>query len=355
MQGHRLGGLGCLVALSIACAPPGSGSPVVEPQGPPAVSDECQSVDPTVLAGCVERERFDADLVRVTGPRPPGSSRWQAVQNLCDTRLTELGFEVERHVYETGVNVVGTRLGTQWPDQYVMVGAHYDHIPGCAGADDNATGVAGALEVARVLSAADHPRSLMVGCWDEEERGLIGSRAWAVRARERELDIAVYFNFDAIGFVDPRPGTQEIPDGFSLIFPAEVARLREREFRADFIAIVADAASEPWAREMAAAAEREGLPHAVLAIPRLVQVSHVAVDLQRSDHAPFWDQGYPAIMITDTADFRSDRYHCYGGRDSIESLDTEFATRVVRATTSAAALALQGPRPVEPSPSPPAK
>ena len=333
----------------MACAATPGNPEATEPIAPPVVQDPCNTVEPEVLAGCVEHDRFVDDLARVTGARPPGSPRWQAVQNLCDTRLTELGFEVERHVYETGVNVVGTRRGTQLPDEYVVVGAHYDHISGCAGADDNATGVAGAFEVARVLAAAQHPRSLMVGCWDEEERGLIGSRAWAKSARERELDISVYFNFDAIGFVDPRPGAQEIPEGFSLLFPAEVARLREREFRADFIAIVADAASTPWAYEMAAAADREGLPHAVLAIPKLVQVSHVAVDLQRSDHAAFWDQGYPAIMITDTADFRSERYHCYGGPDSIDTIDTELATQVVRATTAAAALALQGPRPA-PSP-----
>ncbi len=169
----------------------------------------------------------------------------------------------------------------------------------------------------------------------------MGSRAWAARAREREDDITVYFNFDAIAFTDPRPDTQEVPPGFGLLFPTEVERLASRGNRADFITIVTDQSALPHAKELAKAAQADGLPVALLDIPTLVQRSHVAVDLQRSDHAPLWDQGYPAVMITDTAEFRSDAYHCRGRPDTIETLDLPFAVRVVRATTQATAMALR--------------
>ena len=68
----------------------------------------------------------------------------------------------------------------------IVVGAHYDAHAGTPGADDNASGVAGVLEAARVLAMAEHPRTLVVAFWDEEERGLVGSRAQAMRARAGE-------------------------------------------------------------------------------------------------------------------------------------------------------------------------
>ncbi|MEX1366420.1 MAG: M20/M25/M40 family metallo-hydrolase, partial [Nannocystaceae bacterium] len=300
--------------------------------------------DPVVLQDCVRADFYETTVRRVAGRRPPGSAHWREVQTLCDSTLSALGFSVERHAYGTGVNVIGSLPGTRWPEQSVMIGAHYDHIPGCEGADDNASGVAGALEAARVLSGVEHPRTLVVACWDEEERGLVGSRAWAARARERGRDIVVYFNFDAIGFTDATAGSQRVPAGFELLFPQEVERLRQREHRADFITVVTDIPAQPWARYMQAAADRDGLPLALLSIPTLVKQTHVAIDLQRSDHASLWDAGYPAIMITDTAEYRSDAYHCRGRPDTVDELDLGFATRVVRATVHAAAVALAGPR-----------
>lgn len=322
------------------------------PEPLPAVAERsdagCAGSDAQALHDCVQADRYEARLRQVVGMRPPGSAHWRAVQQLCDQTFDALGFSVERHAYATGINVLGVRRGERWPEQRVVVGAHYDHIPGCAGADDNASGVAGVLEAARVLADAPLARTLVVACWDEEERGLLGSRAWAARARERQEQIVVYFNFDAIGFVDRRPGTQRIPAGFSLLFPEQVAALQAQQSRADFIAIVTDAAARPHAQAMAEAAQRDGLPHTLLSIPTLVQRTHIAVDLQRSDHAALWDEGYPAIMITDTAEYRSGAYHCRERPDTIDQIDVDFATGVVAATTYAAALALNPP--VDPDP-----
>src|SRR5205085_2928777 len=131
----------------------------------------------------VDRAGFEADVISIAAPRTPRTPHWQAVQDLCADRFAALGYEVERHAYATGVNVIGVRTGTKLPAERIVVSAHYDSVPNCAGADDNGTGTAATLEVARVLSLQPHDRTLVVACWDEEERGLIGSSAYVARAK----------------------------------------------------------------------------------------------------------------------------------------------------------------------------
>ena len=300
----------------------------------------CGAESPLALSQCVEAARYQADLETVAMPREPESAHWQAVQDLCASRLEALGFTVERHAYATGVNVIGVREGTSEPARRVLVGAHYDHIPGCAGADDNASGVAGALEAARVLAMAPTPRTLVVACWDEEERGLIGSRAYAERARANGETVDAYFNFEMIGFTDDTPGSQEMPAGFELLFRDAARELERNESRGDFIAVIGDPASEPTVASLERYADRLGLPFIPLVIPESLLDSPLIGDLKRSDHASFWAEGYPGMMITDTSEFRYDDYHCRGGPDAVANLDRDFAALVVAMTVAAAAESL---------------
>jgi hypothetical protein len=305
----------------------------------------CAGRTATEIGSCVDVERIAADIVRIARPRPPGSPHWLDTQSLCAETFASLGYAVQQHRYDTGINVFGVRPGRVDPDARVVVGAHYDHIAGCAGADDNASGVAGVLELARLLASTDHPRTLMLACWDEEERGLLGSSAWVRDARARGEQIEVYFNFDAIGVRRTEPDTQRIPTGFELLFRDEVARLDAAQRRGDFIAIVTNAAARPYADAIAVHAEQRNLPHTVLEIGALVLATPIAIDLRRSDHAPFWDAGYPAIMITDTADFRTDTYHCQQRPDEPSTVDPAFTADVVGATASAVVHALHGTQP----------
>src|SRR5690606_14569706 len=128
------------------------------------------------------------------------------IRELLGQRLEELGLSVERQDYGSGVNVVGTRPGQS--AEQVIVSAHYDHIPGCRGADDNASGMAAALEIARVLGPGPFERALVIAFWDEEETGLFGSRAYANRARDRGDRIRLAISLDAIGFANRAPGSQ---------------------------------------------------------------------------------------------------------------------------------------------------
>lgn len=296
----------------------------------------CATTDPLALSQCVERARYETDLAEIAMPREPSSAHWQLVQDLCADRLASLGFTVERHAYATGVNVIGVRDGATDPTHRVLVGAHYDHIPGCAGADDNATGVAGALEVARVLSTASYDRTLVVACWDEEERGLVGSRAYAVRARTRGELIDDSFDFEMIGYRNTAPNTQRLPLGIDLVFRDANAEYLANEKRADFVAVVGDPASDDAITHLETYADRIGLPFIPLRVPASLLQSSAAGDLRRSDHASFWDQTYPGVLITDTSEFRYAEYHCMGGPDVVSNLDAAFSTQILQMTVAAA-------------------
>jgi len=305
-----------------------------------AVPASCDAGSPLGLSQCVDGARYQTDLELIAAPRPPGSAHWQVVQDLCADRLASLGFEVERHTYATGVNVIGVRTGNSEPGRQVLVAAHYDHIDGCAGADDNATGTAAALESARVLAMAGFPHTLVVACWDEEERGLIGSGAYADRARAADDDIVVYYNYEMIGYVDDTPGSQSFPAGFDLLFPEAARELEANENRGDFLALIADETASDAVSLLDRYGEALGLPTISIVLTTDLLTVPLLGDLRRSDHSRFWDQAYPAIMLTDTSEFRYDAYHCRSGPDDVGNLDQGFTTRVIQTTVAAAAASL---------------
>lgn len=284
----------------------------------------------------VDGARYRAELEIVAAPRPPGSAHWRAVQDRCAQIFGEAGLAVERQDYGSGVNVLGELRGTTSPDEIVLVGAHYGSLSDCPGADDNASGVAGVLEIARLLGQKSFAKTLIFACWDEEETGLHGSRAFVARLPASRR-LTAHFNFEMIAFASGVPDSQTIPSGFSRLFPAQVAALEANQRRADFVALVADSASAPAAARFVVEANAIGLPVQRLDVPDVLKGAAELGDLRRSDHAAFWDAGLPGIMITDTADFRNPSYHCRSGSDTVATLNFDFATKVVRATARAAA------------------
>ncbi len=298
------------------------------------------AASPEALADCVDIDAYQSDLEFIASLRVPGSTHWQAVQDLCAERLTELGYEVELFEYGSGVNVLGSRPGSNPDAPRVLVGAHYDHIEDCAGADDNATGVAGSLEAARVLAQGQYANTLTIACWDEEELGLIGSEAFAMAASAQGIDIGVYFNFEMIGYASDEPDTQLLPTGFDLIFPDEIAMIEANDNRGDFLFLTGNVPAEDALANIVAQSERVELPVIGVTLNDQQVSNPLFGDLRRSDHAPFWDQGFGAIFISDTGEFRNDRYHCFGGEDTVDSLVPAFTEKVLQATVASAAIAL---------------
>ena len=283
-----------------------------------------------------ERARIERDLRFVAKPRPPASAHHAAVAELCTTRLSSLGFEVEQHVFDGGVNIVG-RLGDPQRER-VVLSAHYDHVAGCSGADDNASGVAALLEAARVLTTGSprgngtFERTLIAACWDREEDGLLGSLAYAKRARMSErADILTAISLDGIAYTDKRPGSQHVPEPFAIAFPDQLAQVESNDHRGDFLAVIGD--SDAALSAYVSHGESAGLP--IVALPLGVVTKLALTDSQRSDHASFWAFGYPGIIVTDTADYRYPQYHCYQGDDVVELLDLEFLTKVTTVTARA--------------------
>ncbi|MEM6993028.1 MAG: M28 family peptidase [Myxococcota bacterium] len=311
--------------------------------GPPACG---ATVDE--LIACVSQDRYVQDVTFIAQPRPPGSPHHQAVADLCFNTLSGLGYEVERVEFATGTNVVGRKLGRTLPDEVVVFGAHYDSInePGvsdaCPGADDNASGTAGILETARVLAAAEFDRTVVFGCWDDEENHadgaeLGGSTAFVAAAVADGQNIIGHYDYEMIGFRSSEPDTQRVPEGFDAVFPDQVAALTANEFRGDFITIVADEHAHDMADALVRHAEPLGLPTMWLELETAWTTSPLFSDLRRSDHAAFWDAGIPAIMITDSSEFRYKPYHCRDGIDELSLLDHEFSTQVIQISVGSAA------------------
>jgi Zn-dependent M28 family amino/carboxypeptidase len=324
------------MVLAAAC---GDGSDEMNTAGNSMPSDSCDAVCGSAIAAGVSRDRWAADLAAVAQPRPSGSPGWQAVQDLCAMRFSEAGFNVERHAYGTGTNVVGT-LATGARGPRLLVSAHYDGVADCQGADDNASGVAGVLEAARVLGAAEVAGTLIVACWDEEERGLIGSSAYAARQRDRGEGIDAAFSMDMIGYASAAPGSQQIGPGFDALFPVQTANLAAKGYVGDFVAVIFDSGARPAGQTFAVQAAAAGVAAASLEIPNAILGSGETADFRRSDHASFWSAGMPALMVTDTAELRNPHYHCVNAPDAPGDLDADFAARVVRAQVGTIAVTL---------------
>lgn len=138
----------------------------------------------------------------------PGSIQ---AQNWIYAKFDSLGLDVELHDFNmpggaASDNVIATLAGTKYPEEYVVLGAHYDSYAGGSyepGADDNATGTAGILEIARILSQYEFDRTIIFATWSGEEYGLYGSEAWANEAAQNGMNILGYFNIDMAGYLEP--------------------------------------------------------------------------------------------------------------------------------------------------------
>lgn len=319
--------------LLAACTPSSPSSvvepPVTPPAPQPAPTEMPVPTDPPEPPGpstdVVDRAGYEADVRLLAVPRTPNSPGWQAAQDLCADRFAELGYEVTLDTFATGTNVLGRKVGGEGT---VVVGAHYDSVAGCDGADDNASGVAGVLELARMLQDAELDHDVLFACWDQEEAGLVGSTAWV---RDHTEVVLEAWSLEMIGYASSAPNTQTLPFGIDLLFPNQAAAVAANDNRGDFIAFVADVPMQGSATDFQAHAHAIGLPVVPLLLNRNLVDSPFTGDLKRSDHAPFWAAGIPAVMLTDSANFRNQAYHCVGAPDTVDRLDFEFAGDVLQA------------------------
>lgn len=336
-----------LSVLTTGCG----GTQAVGDSGPSDVAVEIfrEPVPPTLcdtssarnLSACVSEERYVASLTEAARVRPSGSAGWLAVQTQIARELTEAGFSPQLENYGTGSNIVATRVGSVLPSEWIVISAHYDSVANCDGADDNASGVAGILEAARILGMVTFDRSLVVALWDEEEAGLIGSEAFVSGWSARGLgDIRFAVSLEMIGYRNNAEGSQTLPTGFEFVFREASDFATSNGSRGDFIAMIHDTRLQSFATSFVASANHWGLRAVGIEVPDALLLSDWIANLRRSDHAPFWRQNISAAMVTDTANFRNPGYHCQGVPDSLGTIDTEFATLNTRAIVEATVLEL---------------
>lgn len=335
-----------------AGAPPGSAASVAAPPSARVSADVASASasvalpPPAVTApDDARRARLEADVAKVAVVRPPGSPGHEAVKRHVVGELERAGFEPELSRFSAGgggQNVIATRAGTKHPDEIVVLSAHYDHIAGCAGADDNASGVAVILEAARAMIKPGD-RTLVIASWDREEDGLVGSSAWAVAARQRGARIALAISLDGVGYADHRDGSQTLPDGAAAVLPDVAKRLAANHARGDFVAALGDSGAAGSLAFFERAGAAIGQPAFGVELAGLSRL--MLLDAARSDHASFWAVGYPAVLITDTANFRNPRYHCNGGPDDKGTLDYDMLARVASLVIATTEDALRGGAP----------
>ncbi|HHP7246111.1 MAG TPA: M28 family peptidase [Elainellaceae cyanobacterium] len=271
-------------------------------------------------------ERLLSDLRALEFERYSPVERAQA-RHYISQALTDAGWSVQRQIFAGGVNLYADRPGTDPNAGAILVGAHYDSVERSPGIDDNATGVAVVLEVARLLGAIPTPHPLKVVLFDLEEAGLLGSKAFVSEMEVESIDGALIM--EMVGYSCDVAGCQQYPDRLPIPQPSD---------RGDFIAVIGD---QGHARLIDAFQQPSSTFPSVftLAIPVL---GPIIPDLLRSDHVPFWQAGIGAVMVTDTANFRNPHYH--QPTDRVDTINPDFLSGVAQRVVDAVTLLLNAPQ-----------
>ncbi|MCK6428634.1 M20/M25/M40 family metallo-hydrolase [Betaproteobacteria bacterium PRO7] len=238
-----------------------------------------------------------------------------------------IGYDVARQTYVAeGVassNLEVTRPGGPRGSEIVLAGAHYDTVPGSPGADDNASGVAALIEIARVLRETRCERTVKLVAFVNEEPpffywGEMGSRVYARAARARGDDIRVMLSLEMLGCYSDAPGSQSYPPLLGFFYPKA----------GNFIGFVSNLRSRRALREVVRAFRSASDFRAEsLASPAIVP------GVSWSDQLSFWREGYRAVMVTDTAFYRYPHYH--RATDTPDRLDYARMARVVEGLAGA--------------------
>ncbi len=315
------GSAGVGASSSVAVAPPPVASPA-EPTVP------AFAFDPEIAAAVarIDARAYARDLAAIVGERNDvtAPAHLAAVTRTVGLELGRAGFLVRRETVRHGArvadNLIADRPGTD-AGRVVAIGAHLDTVPSSPGADDDGSGVAALLGIARAAARVPTTAGLRILAFAFEEDGLVGASQHVQGLPESErARIVAMIDMDMIGFRDRRPGSQRYPAGIEQLVPQPLPDT------GDFIAAVG----------LEGEIVLPAMIHAQRYVPELragvVPLRRwqifAAPDTMRGDHAPFWLAGIPAAQVGDTGDFRNPHYH--QPTDRLETVDAEFATLVAR-------------------------
>lgn len=244
-----------------------------------------------------------------------------AAADFLETSLAESFHDIRRHGYEiSGLicrNIEVEIRGSDRADEIVIIGAHYDSVAGSSGANDNATGAAAVLALARLLAGKRTSRTLRFVEFVNEEPPFfqsrqMGSLVYAKHCRDRGERIVAMLSLETIGYYSDEKGSQHYPFPFGLFYPST----------GNFIAFVGNTSSARLVCDVVASFRRHTkYPSEGGALPGFIP------GIGFSDQWAFWQEGYPAVMVTDTALFRYPYYHTPG--DTPDKVRYDPLARVV--------------------------
>ncbi|MDJ0616612.1 MAG: M20/M25/M40 family metallo-hydrolase [Calothrix sp. MO_192.B10] len=285
-------------------------SQVETPKPQPTVSPR---VNDQVNIFPVSSDRLFSHIQNLNFRRYTNRERWRT-RTYITKELQKIGWQPKLQNFDRGINIFAERTGSNKDAGAILLGAHYDTVAQSPGSDDNATGIAVILEIARLLGSQTTPRTLQLAFFDKEESGLWGSKAFV--AKEANLNnLQGVIVMDMLGYACYTPGCQKYPQGLPVTPPSD---------KGDFLTIVGDTEHLPllYAFENSQPKRPLGKPLAerlkssntktspppIFALP--VPLKGLLIpDTLRSDHAPFWFQGVGAVLITDTGNLRTPHYH----------------------------------------------
>ena len=257
--------------------------------------------------------------------------RHAAVSRWISSEFDQIGLDVNRQVFNIpgqkperkGTNVIGTlhNSASVSTTKNIIIGAHYDTVSGSPGADDNASGIAALLECARVLKESKIFTQITFVAFDAEEAqphsgGLHGSTHFVSNLPMEKFPSSAII-FESIGF-SSQTIKQRLPGVFRFLFHDAYRSLKDQGFAGNSLLILSRRKERELSDHLEHAATHPEilLPVLPLKIPGwMPAIKHT----RRSDHAPFWSANIPAVMISDTANFRNPHYH--QATDTPETLD----------------------------------
>lgn len=269
-------------------------------------------------------ERIEKHLKTLVGERNPNTSMSELQATglyLCE-QFRSFNLEVSEETVPffemESSNILGRQSGEAAAAEIFILAAHYDTVAGSPGADDNASAVAALLEIARCLEPCRLHAPLVFAGFTLEEYGFVGSSHFIRQLVSRGERVRGMISLEMVGYRDRRPNSQS--------YPPYIDATRYPD-SGDFIAVVGNEPSTALTLDIA-----QTMTQTVPSLP----VEHLIVpgdgqdfdEVRLSDHAPFWDHGIPAVMITDTAFFRNPNYH--QASDTLATLDTEFIRDVAK-------------------------
>lgn len=263
-----------------------------------------------------------ADLI---GPRPLSKfAAFSAAAAYVERELANAGYDVSRQTYAIGdkevANIVAECAGGRKKDEIVVIGAHYDTVETTPGADDNASAVAVLIETARLLRDLKPARTIRFVSFACEEPPYcftddMGSQVYARQCRTRGERICGMLCLEMVGYYSTKPRSQMIPPVIPSILHLAFPK------RGDFLAAVGNLRSWRLLWRFRRGFKRSvRFPLFSIALPESIS------EIRRSDNSSFWDQGYPALMLTDTSFLRNPHYHL--SSDTPETLDYERMAEV---------------------------